>query len=319
MTQPLALVFPGQGSQQVGMLRELAERYSVVGTTFEEASEALGYDLWQIVQEGPAEALNATACTQPALLAASVAVWRIWQELEGPRPDAMAGHSLGEYSALVCAGAMPFAEGVRLVKLRGEAMQSAVPAGQGGMAAILGLDDAVVEQACAESAQDDVVSAVNYNAPGQVVIAGSKAAVERAIAACQAAGAKRAMPLPVSVPSHCALMEPAAEQLAAAMDEVALKVPRYTVIQNVDAQAHADVETLRTRLIEQLYRPVRWTACVEAMSGRGADVFIECGPGKVLTGLGKRIARGSKGLAVNDPDSLDAALELARSVASSNG
>ncbi|NWN81438.1 MAG: ACP S-malonyltransferase [Halomonas sp.] len=319
MTQPLALVFPGQGSQQVGMLRELAERYSVVGTTFEEASEALGYDLWQIVQEGPAEALNATACTQPALLAASVAVWRIWQELEGPRPDAMAGHSLGEYSALVCAGAMPFAEGVRLVKLRGEAMQSAVPAGQGGMAAILGLDDAVVEQACAESAQGDVVSAVNYNAPGQVVIAGSKAAVERAIAACQAAGAKRAMPLPVSVPSHCALMEPAAEQLAAAMDEVALKVPRYTVIQNVDAQAHADVETLRTRLIEQLYRPVRWTACVEAMSERGADVFIECGPGKVLTGLGKRIARGSKGLAVNDPDSLDAALELARSVASSNG
>lgn len=319
MTQPLALVFPGQGSQQVGMLRELAERYSVVGTTFEEASEALGYDLWQIVQEGPAEALNATACTQPALLAASVAVWRIWQELEGPRPDTMAGHSLGEYSALVCAGAMPFAEGVRLVKLRGEAMQSAVPAGQGGMAAILGLDDAVVEQACAESAQGDVVSAVNYNAPGQVVIAGSKAAVERAIAACQAAGAKRAMPLPVSVPSHCALMEPAAEQLAAAMDEVALKVPRYTVIQNVDAQAHADVETLRTRLIEQLYRPVRWTACVEAMSERGADVFIECGPGKVLTGLGKRIARGSKGLAVNDPDSLDAALELARSVASSNG
>nr|WP_298248911.1 ACP S-malonyltransferase [uncultured Halomonas sp.] len=319
MTQPLALVFPGQGSQQVGMLRELAERYSVVGTTFEEASEALGYDLWQVVQEGPAEALNATACTQPALLAASVAVWRIWQELEGPRPNTMAGHSLGEYSALVCAGVMPFAEGVRLVKLRGEAMQAAVPAEQGAMAAILGLDDAVVEQACAESAQGDVVSAVNYNAPGQVVIAGSKAAVERAIAACQAAGAKRAMPLPVSVPSHCALMEPAAERLAAAMSEVSLKAPRYTVIQNVDAQAHADVETLRARLIEQLYRPVRWTACVEAMSERGVDVFIECGPGKVLTGLGKRIARGSKGLAVNDPDSLDAALELARSVASSNG
>lgn len=319
MTQPLALVFPGQGSQQVGMLRELAERYSVVGTTFEEASEALDYDLWQLVQEGPAEALNATACTQPALLAASVAVWRIWQELEGPRPAAMAGHSLGEYSAMVCAGVMPFAEGVRLVKLRGEAMQAAVPAGQGAMAAILGLDDAVVEQACAESAQGDVVSAVNYNAPGQVVIAGSKAAVERAIAACQAAGAKRAMPLPVSVPSHCALMEPAAEQLAAAMSEVTLKAPRYTVIQNVDAQAHSDVETLRTRLIEQLYRPVRWTSCVEAISERGAEVFIECGPGKVLTGLGKRIARGSKGLAVNDPDSLDAALELARSVASSNG
>ncbi|ERS89657.1 MULTISPECIES: ACP S-malonyltransferase [unclassified Halomonas] len=319
MTQPLALVFPGQGSQQVGMLRELAERYSVVGTTFEEASEALGYDLWQVVQEGPAEALNATACTQPALLTASVAIWRIWQELEGPRPAAMAGHSLGEYSAMVCAGVMPFAEGVKLVKLRGEAMQAAVPAGQGAMAAILGLDDATVEQACAEAAQGDVVSAVNYNAPGQVVIAGSKAAVERAIAGCQAAGAKRAMPLPVSVPSHCALMAPAAERLAEAMDGVALKAPRYTVIQNVDAQAHADVETLRTRLIEQLYRPVRWTECVEAMSARGAAVFIECGPGKVLTGLGKRIARGSKGLAVNDPDSLDAALELARGVAAQQG
>ncbi len=319
MTQPLALVFPGQGSQQVGMLRELAERYSVVGTTFEEASEALGYDLWQVVQEGPAEALNATACTQPALLTASVAIWRIWQELEGPRPASMAGHSLGEYSAMVCAGVMPFAEGVRLVKLRGEAMQAAVPAGQGAMAAILGLDDATVEQACAEAAQGDVVSAVNYNAPGQVVIAGSKAAVERAIAGCQAAGAKRAMPLPVSVPSHCALMAPAAERLAEAMDGVALKAPRYTVIQNVDAQAHADVETLRTRLIEQLYRPVRWTACVEAMSARGAEVFIECGPGKVLTGLNKRIARGSKGLAVNDPDSLDAALELARGVAAQQG
>jgi len=322
MTQPLALVFPGQGSQQMGMLRELAERYSVVRTTFEEASDALGYDLWQVVQEGPEEALNATACTQPALLSASVAIWRVWQELEGPRPGAMAGHSLGEYSAMVCAGALPFAQGVRLVKLRGEAMQEAVPVGEGAMAAILGLDDAVVEKACAEAAHGEVVSAVNYNAPGQVVIAGGRAAVERAIAACQEAGAKRAMPLPVSVPSHCALMEPAAERLAAAMEEVALRAPRYTVIQNVDAQAHADVETLRTRLIEQLYRPVRWTACVEAMVERGAEVFIECGPGKVLTGLNKRIARGSKGLAVNDPDSLDAALELARDAAgqsSANG
>lgn len=313
MTQPLALIFPGQGSQQIGMLRELAERYSVVRTTFEEAADALGYDLWQVVQEGPSEALNATACTQPALLTASVAVWRVWQELEGPRPDAMAGHSLGEYSALVCAGALPFGQGVRLVKLRGEAMQAAVPAGEGAMAAILGLDDEVVEQACARAADGDVVAAVNYNAPGQVVIAGSKPAVERAIAACQEAGAKRAMPLPVSVPSHCELMRPAAERLAAAMEEVELRSPRYTVFQNVDAQAHADVETLRTRLIEQLYQPVRWTSCIEAMSARGAEVFIECGPGKVLTGLSKRIARGSKGLAVNDPDSLSAALELARS------
>lgn len=315
MTQPLALIFPGQGSQQIGMLRELAERYSVVRTTFEEASDALGYDLWQVVQEGPAESLNATACTQPALLTASVAIWRVWQELEGPRPGAMAGHSLGEYSALVCAGALTFAEGVRLVKLRGEAMQAAVPVGEGAMAAILGLDDEAVEQACARAADGDVVAAVNYNAPGQVVIAGSKAAVDRAIAACQEAGAKRAMPLPVSVPSHCDLMRPAAERLAAAMEEIELRSPRYTVYQNVDAQAHADVPTLRTRLVEQLYQPVRWTSCIEAMTGKGAEVFIECGPGKVLTGLNKRIARGSKGLAVNDPDSLSAALELAREAA----
>ncbi|ERL49387.1 malonyl CoA-ACP transacylase [Halomonas huangheensis] len=296
------------------MLRELAERYSVVRTTFEEAADALGYDLWKVVQEGPETALNATACTQPALLASSVAIWRVWQELEGPRPGAMAGHSLGEYSAMVCAGVMTFAEGVRLVRLRGEAMQEAVPAGEGAMAAILGLDDVAVETACAEAAQGDVVSAVNYNAPGQVVIAGSCEAVERAIAACQAAGAKRAMPLPVSVPSHCALMRPAAERLAEALNDIELRAPRYTVVQNVDACAHADVETLRTRLVEQLYRPVRWVSCVESMAAGGAEVFIECGPGKVLTGLNKRIARGSRGLAVNDPDSLSAALELAREV-----
>ncbi|MGR4068834.1 ACP S-malonyltransferase [Halomonas sp. LR3S48] len=315
MTQPLALVFPGQGSQQVGMLRELAERYSVVRTTFEEAADALGYDLWKVVQEGPDEALNATACTQPALLTASVAIWRVWQELEGPRPGAMAGHSLGEYSAMVCAGVMGFADGVRLVRLRGEAMQEAVPVGQGAMAAILGLEDVTVETACAEAAQNEVVAAVNYNAPGQVVIAGDKAAVERAIALCQEAGAKRAMPLPVSVPSHCALMRPAAERLEAAMAKLDMRPPRYTVYQNVDAQAHADVETLRTRLVEQLYQPVRWTSCMEAMASGGAQVFIECGPGKVLTGLGKRIVKGSKGLAVNDPDSLEAALELAREAA----
>ncbi|WP_311944018.1 ACP S-malonyltransferase [Halomonas piscis] len=319
MSQPLALMFPGQGSQQLGMLRELAERYSVVGTTFNEASDALGYNLWKVVQEGPEASLNATACTQPALLAASVAVWRVWQELEGPRPTVMAGHSLGEYSAMVCAGVMSFAEGVRLVRLRGEAMQQAVPEGEGGMAAILGLDDKAVEAACAEAAQDEVVAAVNYNAPGQVVIAGAKAAVERAIAACQQAGAKRALALPVSVPSHCELMRPAADRLAEALGEVTLRAPRYTVIQNVDARAHADVDTLRTRLIEQLYRPVRWSDCVLAMQEQGARVFVECGPGKVLTGLNKRIVRGSKGLAVNDPDSLDAALELARADVAGEG
>ncbi|RAR64447.1 MULTISPECIES: ACP S-malonyltransferase [Halomonadaceae] len=315
MTQSLALVFPGQGSQQVGMMRELAERYSVVRTTFEEASDALGYDLWHVVQEGPAENLDATACTQPALLTASVAIWRVWQELEGPRPGTMAGHSLGEYSAMVCAGVLPFAEGVRLVRLRGEAMQEAVPAGTGGMAAILGLDDGAVEQACREAAQGEVVAAVNYNAPGQVVIAGGKAAVERAITLCQQAGAKRALPLPVSVPSHCDLMRPAADRLSSAMSDIEMRPPRYTVVQNVDAQAHADVDTLRTRLVEQLYQPVRWTSCIEKMAGQGAEVFIECGPGKVLTGLGKRINRSVKGLAVNDPDSLESALELARSAA----
>ena len=316
MTQPLALVFPGQGSQHLGMLRELAERYSVVRTTFEEAADALGYNLWQVVQEGPEEALNATACTQPALLTSSIAIWRVWQELEGPRPVAMAGHSLGEYSAMVCAGVMSFAEGVRLVKLRGDAMQDAVPAGQGAMAAILGLDDAAVELACRDAAQGEVVSPVNYNAPGQIVIAGRKSAVDRAIAACQEAGAKRALPLPVSVPSHCALMEPAAERLAEAMNAIEIKTPRYKVFQNVDAAAHADTRTLRERLIEQLYRPVRWTDCIEAMVGQGARVFIECGPGKVLTGLNKRIARDAKGLSANDPDSLAAALELAREDAS---
>ncbi|WP_148254702.1 ACP S-malonyltransferase [Aidingimonas lacisalsi] len=312
MTQSLALVFPGQGSQHVGMMRELAERYSVVRTTFEEASDALGYDLWHVVQEGPDEALNATACTQPALLSSSVAIWRVWQELEGPRPLAMAGHSLGEYSAMVCAGVLTFAEGVQLVRLRGEAMQDAVPQGEGAMAAILGLDDATVEKACAEAAQGDVVAAVNYNAPGQVVIAGSKSAVDRAIAACQEAGAKRALPLPVSVPSHCDLMRPAAERLAAAMEELELRPSRYTVIQNVDAQSHDDTTSLKSKLIEQLFRPVRWTSCVETMADMGATTFVECGPGKVLTGLNKRIVRQSKGAAINDPESLDTALSLAR-------
>ncbi|QEA40155.1 ACP S-malonyltransferase [Pistricoccus aurantiacus] len=316
MTQPLALVFPGQGSQQIGMLRELAERYSVVRTTFEEASSVLGYDLWHLVQEGPEEELNATACTQPALLAASVAVWRVWQELEGPRPGAMAGHSLGEYSAMVCAGALTFPEGIRLVRLRGEAMQQAVPAGQGAMAAILGLEDGVVERVCQDVATEtgETVAAVNYNAPGQVVIAGSKSGVERGIIACQDAGAKRAMSLPVSVPSHCALMRPAAERLDEAMNDIVLKSPRYTVFQNVDAKAHEDVDTLRQRLVEQLYQPVRWTECVQAMRGQGVEVFVECGPGKVLTGLGKRIDRSLKGVAVNDPESLESALTLARSV-----
>ena len=314
MSATLAFVFPGQGSQQVGMLRELADRYSVVRTTFDEASDALDFDLWKLTQEGSAEALNATATTQPALLTASVAIWRVWQELEGPRPAVMAGHSLGEYSAMVCAGALGFADGVRLVRLRGDYMQAAVAEGDGAMAAILGLEDAKVEAICAEAAQGDVVAAANYNSSGQVVIAGSKAAVERAIALCSDAGAKRAVPLPVSVPSHCALMKPAAEKLAVAMDSITLKPTRYPVIQNVDATAHDDVDTVKVRLLEQLYSPVRWSMSVSGMADQGVATLIECGPGKVLTGLAKRIDRRLKGVAVNDPDNLSAALTLASEV-----
>ncbi|MCX2523668.1 ACP S-malonyltransferase [Larsenimonas rhizosphaerae] len=318
MTNSLAFVFPGQGSQQIGMLRELAERYSVVRTTFEEGAQALGYDLWNVVQEGPAEALNETACTQPALLTASVAIWRVWQELEGPRPHVMAGHSLGEYSALVCSGALGFADAVRLVRRRGEAMQAAVPQGVGAMAAVLGLDNATVEAACHDASQGEIVAAVNYNAPGQVVIAGNRSAVERAIAACQEAGAKRAISLPVSVPSHCALMEPASRVLADALGDMDVRVPRYQVVQNVDALAPDNTATLSDNLVQQLYKPVLWTDCVNAMVEQGATTFIECGPGKVLTGLGKRINRGIRGQAINDPESLASALEMARESTSDN-
>lgn len=312
MTATLAFVFPGQGSQQVGMLRELADRYSVVRTTFEEASHALDVDLWKVTQEGSPEALNVTATTQPAILTASVAIWRVWQELEGPRPAMMAGHSLGEYSAFVCSGALGFADGVRLVRLRGELMQEAVPEGTGAMAAILGLDNEQVEAACAAAAQGDVVSAVNYNAPGQVVIAGARTAVERAIALCNEAGAKRAVALPVSVPSHCALMKPAADRLKQAMDDVALKPSRYPVVQNVDARAHDDVDTLKARLLEQLYSPVQWASSVGYMADQGITTLVECGPGKVLTGLNKRIDRRVKGLAADDPERIAAAMTLAR-------
>lgn len=312
MASTLAFIFPGQGSQQIGMLSELAERYAVVRSTFEEASTALGYDLWHLVQEGSAEDLNRTDITQPAILAASVAVWRVWKELEGARPDWVAGHSLGEYSALVCSGAMDFADGLRLVRARGEFMQAAVPQGQGAMAAILGLDAEQIEKACAEAAQGEVVAAVNYNAPGQIVIAGSTKAVERAIAACQAAGAKKAMPLPVSVPSHCELMRPAAEKLADELNLIQLSKPRVPVVQNVHAAPETEVAAIRDNLVAQLYRPVRWIESVEFMAEQGVTTYIECGPGKVLVGLNKRIVKSAKSLAMNDPDSVMAALELLR-------
>ncbi|MGV2879365.1 [acyl-carrier-protein] S-malonyltransferase [Pantoea vagans] len=307
MTQ-FAFVFPGQGSQTVGMLTELAATYPLVEETFREASDALGYDLWQLVSQGPAEELNKTWQTQPALLAASVAIYRVWQQQGGEQPVLMAGHSLGEYSALVCAGVLNFADAVKLVELRGKLMQEAVPEGTGAMQAIIGLDDAAIRKACEESAQGQVVSPVNFNSPGQVVIAGNKEAVERAGAACKAAGAKRALPLPVSVPSHCALMKPAADKLAVALESITFNAPAVPVINNVDVKAETDAAAIRHALVRQLYSPVRWTESVEAMAAQGVTQLLEMGPGKVLTGLTKRIVDTLTAAAVNDTASLTAAL-----------
>ena len=307
MTQ-IAFVFPGQGSQTVGMLTELAATYPLVEETFREASDALGYDLWQLVSQGPAEELNKTWQTQPALLAASVAIYRVWQQQGGEKPVLMAGHSLGEYSALVCAGVLNFADAVKLVELRGKLMQEAVPEGTGAMQAIIGLDDAAIRKACEESAQGQVVSPVNFNSPGQVVIAGNKEAVERAGAACKAAGAKRALPLPVSVPSHCALMKPAADKLAVALESITFNAPAVPVINNVDVKAETDAVAIRHALVRQLYSPVRWTESVEAMAAQGVTQLLEMGPGKVLTGLTKRIVDSLTAAAVNDTASLAAAL-----------
>lgn len=303
-----AMVFPGQGSQSVGMLADLAANFPVVEATFAEASAELGYDLWALVQNGPEEELNKTWQTQPALLAASVAIWRVWQEKNGAMPAMMAGHSLGEYSALVCAGVMDFKDAVRLVELRGKLMQEAVPEGTGAMAAIIGLDNDSIAKACAESAEGQVVAPVNFNSPGQVVIAGNKEAVERAGAACKAAGAKRALPLPVSVPSHCALMKPAADKLAVALQEITFNAPRIPVINNVDVAAESDADAIRSALVRQLYSPVRWTETVESMSAQGVAHLLEMGPGKVLTGLTKRIVDSMTAAAVNDVASLTAAL-----------
>ncbi|ADD76649.1 FabD [Pantoea ananatis LMG 20103] len=307
MTQ-FAFVFPGQGSQTVGMLADLAAAYPAVEATFREASDVLGYDLWQLVSQGPAEELNKTWQTQPALLAASVAIYRVWQQQGGQQPALMAGHSLGEYSALVCAGVLNFADAIKLVELRGKLMQEAVPEGTGAMQAIIGLDDAAIAKACEESAQGQVVSPVNFNSPGQVVIAGNKEAVERAGAACKAAGAKRALPLPVSVPSHCALMKPAADKLALTLENITFNAPAVPVINNVDVKAETDADAIRHALIRQLYSPVRWTESVEAMAAQGVTQLIEMGPGKVLTGLTKRIVDGLSAAAVNDTASLTAAL-----------
>ncbi|AJC66773.1 MULTISPECIES: ACP S-malonyltransferase [Dickeya] len=304
-----AMVFPGQGSQSVGMLAELAEQFPLIKETFDEASSVLGYDLWQLSQQGPAEELNKTWQTQPALLTASVALWRVWQQQGGAQPTLMAGHSLGEYSALVCAGVLDFKQAVSLVELRGKLMQEAVPEGTGAMYAIIGLDNDAIATACAEAAQGQVVSPVNFNSPGQVVIAGNKEAVERAGAACKAAGAKRALPLPVSVPSHCALMEPAAYKLAQALEAVTFDAPQIPVVNNVDVRAESAPQAIRSALVRQLHNPVRWTECVEYIADQGVSALAEVGPGKVLTGLTKRIVDSLAATAINDPASLSAALE----------
>ncbi|MGJ0636099.1 ACP S-malonyltransferase [Xenorhabdus bovienii] len=303
-----AMVFPGQGSQSLGMLADLATEFPLVEQTFAEASAVLGYDLWVLVQQGTAEELNKTWKTQPALLAASVAIWRIWQQKGGKQPSMMAGHSLGEYSALVCAGVIEFQQAIRLVELRGKLMQEAVSEGQGAMYAIIGLDNESIAKACEESAQGQVVSPVNFNSPGQVVIAGEKEAVERAGAACKAAGAKRALPLAVSVPSHCALMKSAADQLAAALQSIVFNQPQFPVVNNVDVKVEESADAIRDALVRQLYNPVRWTESVEYIAAQGTEQLLEMGPGKVLTGLTKRIVDTLNAVAVNDVSSLTVAL-----------
>jgi|WP_314955065.1 [acyl-carrier-protein] S-malonyltransferase len=306
-----AMVFPGQGSQTVGMLAELAGDYPIVQETFKQASEVLGYDLWQLVQEGPAEELNKTWQTQPALLTASVAVYRVWQQKYPElKPEVMAGHSLGEYSALVCAGVLDFQDAVKLVELRGKLMQQAVPEGTGAMYAIIGLDNDAIINACKQAEQGEVVSAVNFNSPGQVVIAGAKAAVERAAALCKEAGAKRALPLAVSVPSHCALMKPAADQLSVSLESITLKEAGVSVLNNVDVKNEIEADAIRNALVRQLYSPVRWTETVEKMAQNGVEVLVEVGPGKVLNGLTKRIVDSLQAVSVNDVKSLDSIEEV---------
>ena len=307
---PFAFVFPGQGSQSIGMLAKLAAAEPIVEETFAEASDVLGYDLWKLSQEGPEDAMAQTERTQPLMLTAGVATWRVWRKHGGSMPTAMAGHSLGEYSALVAADAVDFKTAVGLVQFRGQAMQQAVPQGQGGAAAILGLEDADVEAACGEAAQGDVVRAANYNSPGQVVIAGANTAVERAIAACQARGAKRAIKLPLSVPVHTPLMQPAADRMREKLAGAEFRQPKVSDLYTVDVRKHGDPEQIRAALVEQVVKPVRWTETVQAMLGSGVRVIVECGPGRVLAGLNRRIEKNREiaMLAIEDPESLQQAL-----------
>ena len=306
----LAFVFPGQGSQSIGMMSALAKVSAVIEATFSEASAVLGYDLWRRCQEGPVELLNSTECTQPAMLTAGVATYRLWLERGGAVPALMAGHSLGEFTALVAAGALDFRTGVDLVKYRGELMQAAVPPGSGAMAAILGLEDIDIEEACREASLGEVAEAVNFNAPGQVVIAGHAAAVARAIDAATAKGARRAIALPISVPAHSSLMQPAAEQLRVRLESTALTPTSGVKVFGVDIKAHADAAGIRAGLVKQLYTPVYWAATLRTMIAAGATQIVECGPGKVLTGLNRRVDknRDLKMMALEDPSGLADAL-----------
>lgn len=306
--QNLAFVFPGQGSQKIGMLADLAASYPIVTQTFAEASQVLGYDLWELVQNGSQEDINLTERTQPLLLTASVAVWRVWQEKKGVQPALVSGHSLGEWSALVCAGVVAFKDAVKLVQQRGKFMQEAVPAGQGAMAAIIGLDDNLIIEACKNAEQGEVVSAVNFNSPGQVVIAGTAAAVERASALCKEAGAKRALPLPVSAPFHTSLMRPAADRLAEQIAATEFKTPQIPVVHNVTAQTETNSEKIKTLMIEQIYSAVRWVECVNTISTAGINITVECGPGKVLSGLNKRINAELTTLSIEKSEELDKVL-----------
>lgn len=302
------MVFPGQGSQAPGMQSALAEKYREVRQTYADASEVLGFDLWELVQEGPAERLNETQVTQPAMLTAGFAAWRVWSRSGGSQPAYMAGHSLGEYTALVCAGSLSFQKALQLVRRRAQLMQAAVPAGQGAMAAILGLDDDAVVAVCRGAAQDEVVEAVNFNSPGQVVIAGHRTAVERATAQAKEAGAKRAVLLNVSVPSHCALMKPAAAELAKTLMETDFAEPTVPVISNVDVETYVTAEQIRAGLERQLYNPVRWTDTIRQIVADGATAIIECGPGKVLAGLTKRIDRSVDTISFDAPDAIDGSI-----------
>ena len=308
MNKNLAFVFPGQGSQKIGMLASLASINTVVLDTFSEASEALGSDLWELVQSGEQEAINLTKRTQPILLASSVAIWRLWQEKSGPSPSLLAGHSLGEWSALVCSGVLGFTNALKIVRARGAYMQEAVPLGVGAMAAILGLDDQAVMDACDTARQGEVVDAVNFNAPGQIVIAGSALAVERAIELCKASGAKRVLPLPVSAPFHTSLMHPAAENLADLVNSTVFSTPQIPVIHNVHAQIESNPDAIKTLMLEQIYKPVMWVDCVKALKAQGVEILVECGPGRVLNGLSKRIDRELTSYATDDLASLENAL-----------